>query len=47
VGCPSDFTIFANDGRVVKKESKGINVPDWSQNGRAVGTILNENIIEL
>ena len=47
VGCPSDFTIFANDGRVIKKESKGINVPKWSQNGRAVGTILNENIIEL
>ena len=47
VGCPSDFTIFANDGSVVKKKSKGINVPKWPQNGRAVGTILNENIIEL
>ncbi|CAI8283711.1 MAG: Dihydroorotase [Owenweeksia sp. TMED14] len=47
VGCPADLTIFANDGSVIKKRTKGINIPNWPQNGRAIATILNNKIILL
>jgi dihydroorotase-like cyclic amidohydrolase len=47
VGMPADLTLFALDGSAEGQYSKGVNVPTWTQNGRAVGTILGSQITGL
>lgn len=47
VGMPADLTVFALDGSAEGLATKGVNVPSWTQNGRAVGTILGSNITGL
>jgi len=47
VGMPADLTVFALDGSAEGLATKGVNVPSWTQNGRAVGTILGSHITGL
>ena len=47
VGMPADLTVFALDGSAEGLATKGVNVPSWTQNGRAVGTILSSHITGL
>tara|TARA_Y100000385_G_scaffold59335_1_gene57422 strand:+ start:14399 stop:15652 length:1254 start_codon:yes stop_codon:yes gene_type:complete len=47
IGNDVDLTIFANDGSLTESKSLGVNVPNWNQNGRAIGTINNKKIIQL
>lgn len=47
VGMPADLTVFALDGSAEGLATKGVNVPAWTQNGRAVGTILGSHITGL
>jgi dihydroorotase len=42
VGSPADFTLFNVDGQRAGKATLGVNVPSWSKQGYAVGTVLNE-----
>ena len=43
VGAPADFTLFALDGSYDDWLTLGENRPDWSQNGRAIGTMLGNS----
>ena len=47
VGMPADLTVFALDGSAEGLATKGVNVPSWTQNGRAIGTILGSHITGL
>jgi dihydroorotase len=47
VGMPADLTVFALDGSAEGQHTKGVNVPSWTQNGRAIGTVLGEQITGL
>lgn len=47
VGMPADLTLFALDGSSEGQFTKGVNVPQWLQNGRAVGTIFGSQITGL
>ena len=47
IGNYADLTIFANDGSPIEKKTLGVNVPNWNQNGRAIGIINNKKIIQL
>ena len=47
VGMPADLTVFALDGSAEGLATKGVNIPSWIQNGRAVGTILGSHITGL
>ncbi len=47
VGMPADLTVFALDGSAEGAYTRGINVPHWTQNGRAIGTILGSQVTGL
>jgi dihydroorotase len=47
VGMPADLTIFALDGSAEGQYTKGVNIPHWTQNGRAIGTILGDQVTGL
>ena len=47
VGMPADITVFALDGSSEGQHTKGVNVPSWTQNGRAIGTILGDQVTGL
>jgi len=44
VGMPADLTVFAIDGSAEGLKTRGVNVPQWTQNGRAIGTILGDRL---
>lgn len=47
VGMPADLTVFALDGSAEASYTKGVNVPRWTQNGRAIGTVLGSHVLGL
>lgn len=44
VGMPADVTVFALDGSAEGVFTKGVNIPSWTQNGRAIGTLLGNEL---